>query len=33
MAFIAYLRVSTDEQAFAGAGLTAQLDACARYAT
>lgn len=32
MQFIAYLRVSTDEQAESGAGLAAQLDACRAFA-
>jgi DNA invertase Pin-like site-specific DNA recombinase len=32
MRAIAYLRVSTDEQAESGAGLAAQLDACRRHA-
>jgi DNA invertase Pin-like site-specific DNA recombinase len=32
MKFVAYLRVSTDEQADSGAGLAAQLDACRAFA-
>jgi DNA invertase Pin-like site-specific DNA recombinase len=32
MRYVAYLRVSTDEQAESGAGLAAQLDACRQHA-